>query len=92
MKVYPGADRLKILAVRLQVVREVPRIVDQTEIFIRIFDSQDAYSRLVRQPSCQKHTTRYPLKTGSVPAYARRDRPVPTGKVEVAMVTASAPY
>ncbi len=90
----PGSGQTQSPNHRLQIVREVLRIVDQTGARIPIFidkmlaadwaDSQAIVSEVRRRD--------IPLMAGSVLAYAPLDRPVPTGKVEVAMVIASTPY
>ena len=79
---------------RLQVVREVLRILDQTGSRVPVFidkmvaanwpDSQTIVSEAARRG--------VPLMGGSVLPYVPLDRPLRTAKVEVAVAVASTPY
>jgi hypothetical protein len=90
----PGSGQRQSPNRRLQVVREVLRILEQTSTRVPLFidkmlagewsDSQAIVSEAARRG--------IPLMGGSVLPYVPLDRPVRTGRVEVGVVIASTPY
>lgn len=90
----PGSGQRQSPNRRLQVVREVVRILDQTGARVPIFidkqlagdwsDSQAIVSEAARRG--------IPLMGGSVLPYVPLDRPIRTGRVDVGVVIASVPY
>lgn len=90
----PNSGQAQSPSRRLQVVREVLRIVDQTGAHIPIFiDKMIAADWSDTQAILAEAKRReVALMAGSVLPYAPLDRPVPSGKVAVAIVIASTPY
>ncbi len=90
----PDSGQLPSPSPRLQVIRDVLRILDQTGARVPIFiDKMIAGNWSDAQAIVSEAKRRgVPLMAGSVLPYTPLDRPVPTGKVAVAIAMASTPY
>jgi hypothetical protein len=90
----PGSGQRQSPNRRVQIVRDVSRIFDQTGARVPLFIDKMLASEWSESQAIVSEAARrgVPLMGGSVLPYIPPDRPVRTGKVEVGVVIASTPY
>jgi len=90
----PGSGQRQSATTRLQIMREILQIFDRTGTRVPIFLDKMLAAQWQDAEAIVTETRRrgIPLMAGSVLGYLPLDRPVQTGRLNVAVVAASTPY